>query len=328
MKPFRARVRSTLPSALLLSAALVACSSSSGGSADGGTTVSAAQAASDGASAFCARAQACAPAYVQLEWGDVATCSTRFGAQLVGTLASTGTSDTPSQIEACAKALPTISCDDLLGNSTPAPCRAMPGSLANGAVCGDDSQCSGGHCKVPSQQTCGVCTTFAAAGASCTLDGDCDNGLTCFGGTCVTPVASGGACDTTSHPCLPTLACNAGTCGTPGAAGASCDPTATDTCDNLHGVFCDGATSKCVTAAFAQTGAPCGYVSGTLTICLAGPGNAEAECKGLSATSPTGTCQAPAADGASCNATTGPFCLAPSVCVNGACQLDDPSACH
>ena len=101
-----------------------------------------------------------------------------------------------------------------------------------------------------------------------------------------------------------------------------------DTCDNLHAVFCDGTTSTCITASFAQASAPCGYVSGTLTLCAAGPGSATAECKGLSTTSAMGVCQAPAADGASCNAATGPFCLSPSVCVNGACVLDDPSACH
>ncbi len=311
-----------LRSALVLSGVLVACSSSSGA-----TSVTAAQAATDGASAFCARAQACAPAYVQLEWGDVGTCSTRFGAQLTDTLASAGTSDTPSQIEACAQALPTIACADLLGHSIPAPCRAVPGSLANGAACGDDSQCSGGHCKVAENQICGVCTTFAASGAACTLDGDCDYGLQCFGGTCIAPVASGGTCDAT-HPCIPTLACVGGKCGPPGAAGAACTPNATDTCDSLHGVFCDNATSKCITAGFAKAGAACGYVPGTLTLCLQGPGPAAAECKGLSSTSAMGICQAPAADGASCNATTGPLCLSPSVCVNGACRLDDPSSCH
>src|ERR1700722_14650824 len=256
----RARLRSALPPALWLSTAMLACSSSSGGA----TSVSPTQAASDAAAAFCARAQACAPAYVQLEWGDVATCSSRFGAQLTGTLAATGTSDTPSQFEACAQALPGISCDDVLGHGIPAPCRATPGSLANGAACGDDSQCSGGRCNVPVTQTCGVCTTFAMAGASCGTDDDCDYGLQCAGGSCATPVASGGTCDTT-HPCLPTLVCDAGKCATPSAAGASCSSMATqDTCDNLHGVFCDGTTSTCITASFAQAGAPCGYVSGML----------------------------------------------------------------
>jgi hypothetical protein len=302
---------------------LLACSGGGGGS-----PVSSAQAASDAANAFCARAQACAPAYIQLEWGDVSTCSTRFGAELAATLAATGTSDTPSQFEACAQALPGLSCDDVLGHGIPAPCRATPGSLANGAACGDDSQCSGGHCNVPTTRTCGVCTTFAAAGGSCAVDDDCDYGLQCAGGNCTTPVASGGTCDPT-HPCLPTLVCNAGTCAAPGAAGASCNPAATqDTCDSLHGVFCDSSTSTCITATFAQAGAACGFASGALTLCAAGPGNATAECKGLSATSSMGVCLAPAADGASCNATTGPFCLAPSVCVNGACMLDDPSACH
>lgn len=328
MQPSLARLRAALQLALPLSATLLACSSGSGGSGDGGS-VSAAQASSDAANAFCARAQSCAPAYVSLEWGDVATCATRFGAELADTLSATGTSDTPSQFEACAKALPGFTCDDVLGHGIPAPCRSTPGSLANGAACGDDSQCSGAHCNIPELATCGVCTTLAAAGASCNTDDDCDYGLQCASGVCVAPVASGGACDASTHPCLPTLVCNSGTCATPSAAGASCDPSALqDTCDELHGVICDSTTSKCITATFAQAGGTCGLVSGTLTLCAAGPGDATSVCKGLSATSSTGICQAPAADGAGCNATTGPFCLSPSVCANGACMVDDPSACH
>jgi hypothetical protein len=317
-----------LLAALLLSANLLACSSS-GGTGDGGSSVSAAQASSDAASAFCARVQACAPAYVQLEWGDVTTCATRSAAELAGTLAATGTSDTASQFEACAKALPGFSCDDVLGHGIPAPCRSTPGSLANGAACGDDSQCSGGHCNIPELHTCGLCTTLAAAGASCNTDDDCDYGLQCAAGVCVAPVASGGACDASTHPCLPTLVCSSGTCATPSAAGASCNPSATqDTCDELHGVFCDTATGKCIDGTFAQAGGACGVVSGTLTLCAAAPGVTAYECKGLSATSATGTCQAPAADGSTCNATTGAFCLPPSVCVSGVCAVDDPSACH
>ena len=291
--------------------------------------MSASQASTDAANAFCARAQACAPTYVQLEWGDTATCASGLAAQLAGTLASSGTSDTPSQLESCVQTLSNVSCDDLLGNNLPAPCKATPGSLANGAACGDDSQCSGGHCKVASGQTCGVCSTAAAAGASCTVDGDCDKGLKCFGspGTCAAYVASGGTCDAT-HACLPTLVCKTGSCAAPGAAGTGCDPKAQDTCDQLHGVFCDGASSTCKTIAFAQAGAACGLVSGTLTVCASGGGNVTAECKGLSSTSSMGTCQAPAANGASCNTTTGPFCVSPSVCVNGSCKLDDPSSCH
>jgi hypothetical protein len=283
--------------------------------------------------AYCARAQACAPAYVQLQWGDVATCSSKLGAELAGTLAATGTGDTPSQLESCVQALPGISCDDLLGRNVPAPCRAVAGSLANGAACGDDSQCSGGHCKIASGQTCGVCTTFAAAGSSCTVDGDCDYGLKCLGNagapsTCTAFVASGAMCDAT-HPCLPTLVCKGGACATPGAAGVSCNPKVGDTCDNLHGVFCDTQSSTCKAIGFAKAGAACGLVSGTLTLCLSDGGStATAACKGLAAPTYMGTCQAPAADGATCDATNGPFCVSPSVCVNGACKIDDPSGCH
>ena len=291
--------------------------------------MSAAQASTDAAKAYCARAEACAPAYVQLQWGDTGMCSSRLAAKLQGSLSSSGTSDTVSQTESCAQALPSMSCDDLLGGNVAGPCRASPGTLANGAACGDDSQCTGGHCNVASNQICGVCTTFAAAGASCSVSGDCDHGLTCLGtpAKCVAYVAMGGMCDAT-HPCLPTLGCKNGACAAPDAAGATCNQMGPQSCDNLHGVFCNGQTSKCQNLGYAKAGAACGLVSGTITACQGVSTNVGAECKGLGAMSSTGTCQAPAADGSSCDATNGPFCTSPSTCVNGACKIDDPSGCH
>jgi hypothetical protein len=300
----------------------VHCSGSSGGG-----SVSASQAASDVATASCALVEQCAPALVELEWGTPGTCVSRLTGVYAGTVASTGTSDTPSQIEACAQALPSVTCDAVLGRNLPAPCRAQPGSLANGAACGDDSQCSGGRCSVPSNQTCGVCAALAEAGGACSVDGDCDHGLACAKGQCAAYVVAGGSCDAT-HPCVPTLACKNGACATPDPAGTSCTPNAPDTCDNLHGVFCNSQSSQCQAIGYANAGGACGFVSGTLTVCQGGGTNVVAECKGLAVTSPTGTCQLTAADGASCNASAGPFCVPPSVCVNGTCALDDPSTCH
>jgi hypothetical protein len=292
-----------------------------------GGSVSASQAAADVASATCGLLEKCAPALVQLEWGDAGTCTSRETAQFAGTLASTGTSDTPSQLESCAQAIANVSCDDALGRNLPPPCRAQPGTLANGAACGDDSQCTGGRCKVPSNQICGVCATLSEAGGACTVDGDCDHGLACANKQCAAYVTAGGTCDA-SHPCLPSSVCKGGTCATPDPAGASCTPTGPDTCDNLHGVFCNSQTSTCQTIAFANAGGACGFVSSTLTLCQGGGTNVIAECKGVGVGSLTGTCQATAADGASCNTTTGPFCVPPSVCVNGTCALDDASSCH
>jgi len=40
-----------------------------------------------------------------------------------------------------------------------------------------------------------------------------------------------------------------------------------------------------------------------------------------------GTCSAVAADGALCNAMSGPICLFPAACQNNACTIGDPSAC-
>jgi hypothetical protein len=45
--------------------------------------------------------------------------------------------------------------------------------------------------------------------------------------------------------------------------------------------------------------------------------------------STTGTCEAAAADGATCSDTTGPKCMNPAFCnAGGTCQISDPSSCH
>jgi hypothetical protein len=305
--------------------AAVAC----GGSTDG-SSVTTDQAASDVSSALCARANACASAYVSLVWGDATTCSAKLKSQFAGVLASNGTSWTPAAVDACAQAIPNATCDQILGRNLPSACIAKAGTLANGAACGDDSQCMGGHCNIPVGQVCGACSSFAAAGATCTQDADCDHGLVCVPGTsprtCEAYVAQGAACDAT-HRCLPTLACKNGSCAAPDAAGTACTPNAGDTCDNLNGVFCNPQTKVCQQVSFVAPGAACGLVSGTLTLCKGGGGNLTAACKGITPPGYMGTCQASAADGASCDDVNGPACQNPSVCTNGVCKLDDPSSC-
>jgi hypothetical protein len=41
-----------------------------------------------------------------------------------------------------------------------------------------------------------------------------------------------------------------------------------------------------------------------------------------------GTCEAPAGDGMSCDAVSGPPCLSPATCLNGSCTLPTPSSCR
>src|SRR4249919_1445082 len=124
----------------------LACTQSCSGKSEP-AAVSADQAAGDAANAFCSKISSCVPALLQLQWGDVATCTAKFKGQLVGTLASTGTASTPADMESCAQAIPVATCDDVLGRNLPDVCKAKAGTLTDGQACGDNSQCTGKLCK-------------------------------------------------------------------------------------------------------------------------------------------------------------------------------------
>lgn len=312
----------------LAASALVACSGSTtsvgGGSSDGGvdgSTVTADQAATDAANAYCSRAQACAPAYVTIGFGDVATCAARLKQVLLPVFGADGASSTPAQTEACAEVIPSMSCGDLLGRKMPDACKTLPGTLADGAACSADSQCKGTRCKVASSAVCGTCTEPAAAGAACGVDDDCQPGMKCLNSVCVQYGDENALCDA-NHPCRPDLGCKSGMCTTPAAAGAACQSS--DECDVLHGIVCNPLTKQCDALSFAGPSAACGLVNNHLVECT-GPGGL---CKGVTAPSYQGTCVPFAMDGASCDPTNGPLCDVGAVCAGGTCQLPDPAKCH
>jgi hypothetical protein len=311
-------------SALVLVGAAVACGGSTGGIGGG---VSTDTATTDAANAYCNRAQACAPAYVTLGFGDVATCSSRYKQVLVASFGAEGSVETADQIEACAQALPNTTCADLIGNNAPPACQSVPGTLADGAACGSDSQCKGGSCHLALGSVCGTCGERAVSGAACLGDDDCQYGLACIGGACAPYGAENATCDAT-HPCRPDLGCKGGTCTAPSPVGTACQVSAE--CDNLHGVFCDPTTMKCATVAFAAPSAACGYVGGQLVAC-AGPGG---QCSGDTAPTYQGTCVPYAADGAACDTANGPLCDVGAVCVGssptattGTCTITNPDSC-
>ena len=316
-------LRVLLPAAVLPAAGILACSGSS--SSIGG--VSTDQAITDAANAYCNRAQACAPAYVTLGYGDVTTCSSRYKQVLQASFGATGSVETADQIEACAQAIPDTTCADLMGNRPPSACQTVPGTLADGAACGSDSQCKGASCHLAANALCGTCGERAAAGAACGGDDDCSYGLSCIGAVCAAYGAENATCDA-STPCRPDLGCVGGRCTAPSSAGTACQSSAE--CDDLHGVFCDPTTAKCVTAAFAAPGAACGVVNGQLVGC-SGPGPL---CGNVNQTTYQGTCVAYAADGAACDTANGPFCDVGAVCVGatagdgkGVCQITNPATC-
>ena len=303
-----------------------ACSSSSSSpppagsdAGDAAQGVSPQQAAGDAASAFCARANACAPAVVTLSYGDVTACTSRLTALYLPVFGANGATLTAAQTEACAQALPSVSCADLLSHQTADACKPTGGTLTDGAACSADWQCKANHCKAPLGQVCGTCAARAQAGGPCGVVEDCDYGLTCANGSCAKFGASGDTCGAT-QPCRADLVCRSGKCAAPVGAGEACAQG--DGCDDNHGIVCDVGTKKCVSLTFGGPNAACGAVSGGLEACSAG-----GFCKGLAAPAYQGTCQAAAADGAACDATKGPNCIAGAICVSGTCTPPDPAKC-
>lgn len=303
-----------------LAIVIVGCSSSSSSTTGGGNGSNATTAAQAVAQALCDRTQACAPALVQGLYGDVAACVTRATATLVPGIGAKGSAVTAAELNACAAALPSASCGDLLSNKLPDACTPPAGTLADGAACAADAQCVGKHCKVAAGKTCGTCAPRADAGGACVIATDCAAGLTCLNGTCAKPGVSGAACSATA-PCRADFVCRGGTCAAPVAAGTACADG--EGCDELHGIVCSVTSKKCVTVTYGGTNAGCGIVPAGLELC-AGSGF----CKGFKAPNYQGTCVAAAEEGAACDLTNGPYCVAGATCVDGKCALQDPAKCQ
>lgn len=318
-----------LVSAGLIGVSLAACSSS------GGDSVSAQQAATDVATALCARIEACAPLYMQLAYGDASTCTTRTSQLFTQTLGAPGTGWTPSLGEACAKAIPGASCDDALDHDLPSACHAPAGQAANGAPCGDSGQCASSYCNLGTNGKCGTCAAAVAqAGGACYRDDDCAFGTRCVGqnangasptaGKCTALGAAGAACSATA-PCHASLNCIAGTCTTPLSTGAACDqrPDVFGNCSELRGEYCSAKTGgTCAMLGVAGVGKPCGLVGTTLEVCSAG-----GTCV-VPTGAAMGSCVAPAADFGTCVSSNGPGCLAPASCTQGVCQVPEPASCR
>jgi hypothetical protein len=227
-----------------------------------------------------------------------------------------GTQATPVQMEACAAAVQTESCDEALDNPQPSACD-VPGTVPVTGACGSDAQCQTGYCKPTQGSLCGTCTARVPGGSPCTVDSDCSASLVCNAATCIGPLPLGAACSST-QPCLRSLTCISGKCATPLPAGQAC--TAATDCAGSHGVYCNTKTKTCTQTAVAIVGQPCGVVAGNLTACTAG-----ASCANI--TSGMGTCHQPAADGAPCGPSIS--CVPPAVCTSTArCTLPNPSVCH
>jgi hypothetical protein len=315
-------------------------SSSGGGSGSGSGGLDAAveagpsatQACDDFAMAFCSQLAKCTPFALTLAYGDMATCQMRAAIPCPSALSASGTKMTPSDLESCVAAVNMETCDEALDNPQPSAC-SIPGTIAAGAACGSDWQCSTGFCQLTAGSLCGTCATRAMPGQTgpdggpvCLVDTQCAATTVCGGGKCVSPGMAGATCGMGSPPCLHTLTCIGGKCATPLALGAACT-MATD-CDGSKGLYCDPKTKACVqeqTATATQACNPVNAMAATLVQCSSG-----AECDNLTAQG-MGTCHPPAMDNATCG--PGIPCTAPAVCLKSSagaltCQLPNAGSCH
>ena len=284
------------------------------------TPPTAAEACNQFASAFCSRLNGCAPFALQIFYGDMATCQTRAALGCTRDLEVSDTSETPTDMAACARDAASATCDDLIANNFPASCQIKPGKRLNGEGCGSSWQCMSTHCE-KTDGDCGVCAPRSSAGGACTVDEGCTMGLVCAAKKCVARGEANAPCSDMA-PCRANLYCSAtsNTCATPLQKGSSC---AGDTggCDLRQGVGCNflSAAPKCEMVAAAKGGQACGIVNGTLTLCVALDA-----CPGATLTAP-GSCLATAEDGQAC--TDDVHCLPPASCVGGLCRLPSSGSC-
>ena len=307
--------------------------------------------------ALCALRMSCAAYSVAHLYTDLAACESRGVAACESALSASGTAQTPTGVEACAVAYPTETCTAFFDGDPVAACSPPAGSKATGAACGAAGQCASTFCAIPRYQICGTCQPLPTAGATCEVAADCGRNMACASaagaatGTCVAYAAANAPCLTNAQPCEADLSCvgddvansTMGTCQPSGTSvGAACDGSRKTmaSCAADLGLACipaakGSAVGTCQAITLAATGSACGDV-GAMPItgfatCAAGGG-----CVKPSAGA-TGTCMAPAADGATCNndPTIGPPCLTGAKCVvpsaststAGTCMTPNASSC-
>ena len=286
------------------------------------------------AAALCAKLDECAPFFLKAGYGDTATCAARLTQACTAQSLSSGSGMTEANILACEASLVTTTCNDVFANNLPA-C-TFHGTLADGATCGDNSQCASAFCS-HGGNLCGVCAPKGPAGAACPSGSsdECQTGLVCGSGKiCVAPGVLGGACDDATQPCLSGSFCTtAKTCASTVAAGQECPGAYLNLGD---GTLCLGKSTAANPQISAQIGTaskgqPCGLAPGTgMPATLCAPGGVAA-CTLVSGAIqlfglPTkGLCAAPVEDGFTC--APGDLCLPGAQCISGTCQIPSGRYC-
>jgi len=281
-----------------------------------GSGTDATAACNDWAAASCHKLALCDAWVIESQFEDEAACQKRLVAVggCVSSFALRGTSRTVARLEACTAALNRATCSAWRDNDETAlaPCRAVPGALADGVACGVGAQCQSAHCRFSGD--CGVCGPAPVAGDTCSNDDRCAPGLNCRNGLCVQPQTAGASCED-NLDCLASLVCSGAHCVQPRSAGQACT---SNTCDAYAGLRCvDGV---CRSSEYVAPGRSCDEANG-VSCALGG------FCRQTSSSSP-GTCLVAAKDGGACDLSKGPHCLRGATCTGGFCKVPDASACR
>lgn len=263
----------------------------------------------------------CLGPFLEITYGDVATCKARGVLEIKDPASYEGSTTTSVDIVNCANALKTADCSLLQGDEPPAACKIKAGTLADGKSCIKSLQCQSTHCKQIGSD-CGVCGQKSAAGEPCSNSQDCAEGLKCIQGAqesvCGAPVVVGGKC--TGGDCIPGYACVNDICVLPETkAGQPCSSGAQ--CDSFAGLLCHPLTKVCTAIKQAEAGASCGLLENDYVACKGG-----GKCK-IPQGKTSGSCVAAAADGAACDPEQGIDCLEPAECTNGLCKLPVEPVC-
>jgi hypothetical protein len=314
---------------MTVSGVVLACGSSSSNAvnSDPATVAVTDQTLEAIASSFCDRITSCyGDFFVKAFIGSTPTCKSRLAIEVIASAKGPGAQIKDADAAKCKAAVDAAACNTLLADGVK-ECD-FRGTLADGAACASDSQCTSGGCFVDAKTACGKCGPRAAEGADCTSS-KCARGLTCSAANkCVKPTAEGGACDANT-PCELSLSCLNAKCAKGLADGAACKNGMNETpCNGFVGLYCkppkatvaDGTCTRFTTATANQL---CGV---TLQPTVDFSFCENSQCVGATSMM-RGTCKSFLADGAACDATKQPDCQFPAKCRNGKCASLDPLAC-
>jgi hypothetical protein len=271
------------------------------------------------AKSLCDALNACAPVFIQEQYGDEATCISRATLSCMTDQSTGGIARTPDDLVACAKAASGISCTDALAGNLPSACDPKPGTIVNGMACGSNLQCQSTYCN--KTDACGVCSSRQDVGHACSTNDGCNKGLVCASSVCVKPAGPGEACNLPSQPCRSDVACSSskapGMCVPRVGAGGACADNS-DLCDFTKGAICNTLANPnaCITINIAKPGDMCSLAS--KTACVGGVGPCSDVLFG-------GICANPAEDGAACDNKS--VCIPPATCVNKVCRLPSAPNC-